>query len=171
MFRTGTDVERGCNNKLGLDDYVSCTITANETCHSCIGNQCNIKLDPQSCYSCNSTIDEHCASSPYLLEPKYCHNYYEKCFTAIRNTSVYRGCVDTDFADDQICSDPITDCQKCSGDNCNRESVQPHQCFVCNSSIDPNCASNPNDTMLVQCDASVKSGCYHSINGTGLSIM
>lgn len=167
-------VQRGCNSDLSPDDYVTCSITTNGTCHSCSGDNCNIKIAPQSCFSCDSDSDEFCSTAPYLAESKYCNRYYEQCYTAIQNSSVYRGCFHTDLADEQLCNGNSNNdgsgnaCHTCSGDNCNRESVEPNMCYACNSSMDSNCATSPNATMLVQCPSSVMSGCFHSIDGNGM---
>lgn len=149
------------------EEYISCSITTNTTCHSCIGNECNIKAEPQICYFCNSTTDAYCSDMVHLANQKPCNSYYEHCFTAIHKKQILRGCINTDFIDENVCSSNSADCQICNGDRCNDETVEPQECYQCNSEVDPNCSSNPNDTMLVECPASVKTGCYHSIDETG----
>lgn len=164
---TENSIQRGCINELPEEEYVSCSITTNTTCHSCIGNECNAKVEPQVCYFCNSTTDAYCSDMVQLANQKHCNSYYEHCFTAIHKKQILRGCINTDFTDENVCSNNSAECKLCDGDMCNNESIEPQQCYQCTSELDANCSDNLNDTLLVDCPASVKSGCYHSIDGTG----
>lgn len=132
-------------------------------CKTCIGNDCNIKVDVQQCILCSSDNLSECIRSPHLLPLKRCRKYTDECIVHVTNDTVIRGCL-SDFDSDQIennCKDKDI-CKKCSNTNgCNNEIVDGEFCIHCNSESDLNCKNNVNVTMHQQCKLAVqKLGCY-----------
>lgn len=57
-----------------------------------------------------------------------------------------------------------TNCQTCSGNNCNIDQVRrDEQCIICNSAIDGKCAQQPENLPSYHCSVSSDGNCFERI--------
>lgn len=171
----GELIRRGCASELNDSDVVMCHIEDQNYCKLCSGNDCNRKPETQSCYVCNSNNTPKCMANLTALMTTECTNYVDQCITLIdslNNDAIVRDCLRNVFKDDTFCRNNPSLCNACEHDNCNSQPLVNNQtCYTCDSTNDPNCHKNLNDSMITKCTLSVNNlGCYHSINETGESI-
>lgn len=137
-----------------------------DECKTCLGNDCNVKPTFQRCRSCNSTQSVNCIRAGTSFASVTCRLYDDECYTySDSNSVVTRGCL----SDAQVTSEVIQSCQTngdacatCSDANgCNSRVVDGEFCLECDSTIDPECATNATFTMRKQCPLSPnRVGCY-----------
>lgn len=138
-----------------------------EFCKTCSGNNCNAKVNFQSCHVCTSANSLNCIVNINAVPTQTCKNYLDECFVHVVNNAVTRGCA---LENDQLaedCKDP-TKCEVCSDTaNCNNNIIGANDyCYTCDSESDPNCKDNLNDSMLTQCPLSVSQmGCFRYADG------
>lgn len=154
---------RGCLSSLLTYEVNDCRREA-QFCKTCIGNNCNAKVDFETCRVCNSATNVNCIRSPSSVPSVTCRNYLDNCFVNVQNNIVTRGCVlEQSNTVQQECLRTNSDlCESCTGtSNCNNEIVDGEFCIDCDSQVDPNCRTSLNHTMRVQCNLAVRQlGCY-----------
>lgn len=170
-FDDGGDQQvRGCMAKLTNDEQNMC----NENglyCKTCRGNDCNAKVSFTSCKKCNSTTDgTACIRGASTAPSVTCRDYMDECVSHVLNDVVVRGClaeIDVPKVQEHCRGTPDSDfCHKCSTKDCNSQIVDGEFCITCDSDKDPNCVSNTNYTMRVQCPLAVEQrGCYRFQEG------
>lgn len=142
-----------------------------ESCVECKLNGCNSQPKDQpaqlKCHQCSGPGDCAFGQNAGLEQPckmKVPFLTVESCFTLASKDSdvVRRGCT-LDVNDDD-CNE-TGGCKKCHGVACNNENVKYHQCVVCNSGDNNDCAKLEDATELkVQCTGDPypmdKRGCY-----------
>lgn len=157
---------RGCASHLDDRKYAACA-SGDDTCKTCQGERCNMKVKYQSCRSCNSNDDGvGCIRGLNPGKIVTCKAYDDDCFVHVMNDTVVRGCVkqQTSFDVGEFtyqCA--VGDyCEKCSdSDQCNNKIVDGEFCLTCDSDTDPNCRLNVNYTMRTQCPLAAKPlGCF-----------
>lgn len=160
-------MKRGCVNNLKANETESCYNEDNDSCKLCFGDDCNNKINPQTCYTCDSNVDLNCVNNLNTSYQHQCKNYYDKCFTFVNNDQVIRGCLNEHSDMEDPCSGEAAFCHTCEDDNCNSEAAADDiVCYSCDSVNDPNCESALNNTMLETCPLSTHNlGCYHYNDG------
>ncbi|XP_055534567.1 uncharacterized protein LOC129724012 [Wyeomyia smithii] len=113
---------RGCKGDLTAADVTACT---GKACNICEGVGCNKDVFPTdrlSCYQCKTTDSDKTCSDQLTGESKaaYCKKYKEgdQCYTRILDGIFERGC-QSDLAKTACDGLKDTECQSCSGENCN----------------------------------------------------
>lgn len=156
-------IKRGCLSSLIPYEVAECR-REGEFCKTCIGNNCNIKEDYETCRVCNSTSNVNCIRSPGSVSSVTCQNYLDTCFVHVENNIVTRGCLLEQPTPVQTeCRLSNSDlCETCTGtNNCNNRVIDSEFCMECDSKEDPNCRTSLNHTMRVQCNLAVRQlGCY-----------
>ncbi|KAJ6648787.1 hypothetical protein Bhyg_04018 [Pseudolycoriella hygida] len=159
----GGMVKRGCLSSLLTYEVDECR-REGETCKTCVGNNCNAKVNFEKCRVCNSSTNVNCIRSPTSVTTSTCRNYLDTCFSHVENNVVTRGCVlDQPTAVQTECARTSSDlCETCTGtSNCNNKIIDGEFCMDCDSQEDPNCRTSLNHTMRVQCNLAIKQlGCY-----------
>lgn len=141
-------------------------------CKTCLGNDCNRKLEYTSCYTCDSAIDDYCIETNEVTANKQCRNYLDQCYTLIgENERVIRGCLEDAPTLALTCINN-SKCELCTdGEHCNNKNVAQEFCYVCNSENDENCKNNPDAAMAQACTAVEynfdRMGCYR-FDDTGM---
>lgn len=130
-------------------------------CKTCIGNDCNEKVDFQQCKVCNSTQNVDCIRSTHFIDSQTCRNYDDDCFVHVKDDVIQRGCLRSNQNLGSDCDNGDI-CEKCRDRNdCNDKVVDGEFCITCDSECDSNCRNALNTTMRTQCTLSVaKMGCY-----------
>lgn len=166
---TGDQIRRGCVSDLPETEVSQCFVQDQQFCKTCMGNDCNSKVKPQTCYNCRSTNDENCTNNVTAIQPTECRRYHDQCITIVEKNVVVRDCLRNIFNDDKYCSSNPTLCNICNEDDCNSTPlVEDKYCYACNSDNDPNCRANLNDTMITKCPISANNvGCYHFADNSG----
>lgn len=169
-----TSIRRGCASELNATEVVMCHMDEQRFCKLCMGNDCNQKPAPQTCYICSSANDSNCVGNANASMAAECLNYVDECITLIDsmdNDAVVRNCLRNVYMDDTFCRNNPSMCSTCEGDNCNSQPVIDNQtCYTCDSALDPNCHSNLGNDMITKCSLSANNlGCYHSIDESGKS--
>lgn len=161
-------VRRGCASDLSSDDFEKC-LSNGDYCKLCDGINCNKKIKPQLCIRCNSEVDLNCINTPTRAPSLECDHYDDKCITIIHsNETILRDCQRNAAIDETFCDKNPWLCNTCETDNCNKITVIDKHCHECDSKANPDCATKPDDSMLVNCPFSATNpGCYHFINETG----
>lgn len=83
LVSTDGFVVRGCISQLLPGEAARCTI--GRDCKTCEGDNCNGKLEFQSCYTCNSASDPNCLEiqDPNKSVKTTCSSYLDACVTYI----------------------------------------------------------------------------------------
>lgn len=161
----GALVKRGCVGNVTAYEREMCRRNG-DSCKTCLGNDCNAKIDFQQCRACNSKETVGCVRNPNGATMKTCKHYLDECFTHVENDVVTRGCLHEDTAADCINSDL---CEKCAvGGGCNNKLIDGEFCMECDSDTDANCRRNTTLGMRVQCPLAVKRvGCFRFEDNNG----
>ncbi|KAH8283473.1 hypothetical protein KR018_003428 [Drosophila ironensis] len=144
------DTVRGCLDDKDEVDQAACIAGEDSQCVACSGAACNVDIvaeTPMSCWKCSgSDCDE-----PKSLE---CDEFspLEECyidFTPDTGDIKSMGCR-TDLEDDYI-QDYRHYLLFCNETNCNYFNIvpSPTKCIACDSSEDPNCATDPSKITLI----------------------
>lgn len=162
------DLIRACFEDMELDDKDECENDPN--CIKCTTDNCNTALLPAaerlSCYHCNGADDclnPKAQSCLGYMSADQCYIYYDK------NTQrpSRMGCK-SEFLSSQILEE-IKQFYICDGDDCNSESSisfpTAKQCVVCDSSVNPNCATTPANVETVETCSGPHTDCYSRIKG------
>lgn len=100
-------------------------------CKTCVGSNCNLKVEFQSCYSCNSNTNSDCVSLKNPLSSVVCRNYLDVCKTVtLLGGRTQRGCANQlSLVGEQISED-------CADSNCNGVIFPPNRvsCHQCTGS-------------------------------------
>lgn len=173
-------VQRGCVAALS-DPTI---LQKSEEYKQCFGKKCNDRISHASCMVCDSSKDPSCADNVTAQHGQVCREYENRCFTAVRNDSIVRGCfndVDEQFKDE--CEKNPTRCEICDpigrGNFCNSKNITADTCVVCDSRNDFYCRNHPNKQPTSIChrfgstieDVNNVKGCYlqlhrhHGIRG------
>lgn len=163
VLHTGEIIKRGCLSSIWPEEVIECRREA-EFCKTCIGNNCNAKVDFETCRVCDSSTNANCIRSPGSVPAVTCEDYLDSCFVHVENNVVTRGClleqatvIQTECA--RTSSDICETCTETS--NCNNKIIDGEFCMECDSQVDPNCRSNLTFTLRVQCNLAVRQvGCY-----------
>ncbi|XP_065369864.1 uncharacterized protein LOC135962058 [Calliphora vicina] len=152
-------VGMGCRSEFEMD-------TVNELVKQkrlllCNEKNCNAPESlptPKLCSVCNSAQNPLCATNPNLVgNIERCASLpFTECFTRVdSNGLTERGCLgalqDDTFYGCLMGTDGL--CETCVGDKCNEIDVFPAdrmKCQQCNSAIDPNCSSAPNNNKVCE---------------------
>lgn len=161
FYDGGNITKRGCLNDISAYERAMCR-EQDEFCKTCIGNDCNKKIEFQACRTCSSNSTVSCVRSPGSVPSKICREYADECFVHVSNDTTVRGCLsemNDQYKDD--CKNPDI-CEKCSNaNNCNNKIVDGEFCINCRSVINSGCIDDVTDTMHKQCKLSVSPlGCY-----------
>ncbi|XP_037051310.1 proprotein convertase subtilisin/kexin type 5-like isoform X1 [Bradysia coprophila] len=160
-FDDGGDIiKRGCLSHL-ISEEISYCRNQGQFCKTCIGDDCNAKIDFQQCRVCNSTNGVECIRSATTVATRTCRNYLDECFVHVQNNITSRGCLQENPNLTNDCRNGDI-CESCDyRGNCNDKIVNGEFCITCDSSRDPNCVDNLNHTMRTQCSLTVAGmGCY-----------
>lgn len=165
----GDVVKRGCLSDVRDDERKMCREEGND-CKTCVGDDCNKKVEFQRCVACRSVgNDTVCEMNAASYDNTLCKNYLDNCFTHVRNNVTTRGClleqkndvVGVDFQ--RECTDPDL-CRKCENrDSCNDAPVVFETCGI------QDAPGNP--FRPTQCPKAVAQlGCYRAFDKfTGVS--
>lgn len=162
----GEQQVRGCVAKLSADEQEMCKENG-PYCKTCVGNDCNAKVNFTACKKCDSLTDGvACFRSATGAPSVVCRDYMDECVSHVVDDVVRRGClaeINVPKVQEDCSGTPNSDfCHKCSNSkDCNNDIVDGEFCITCDSNEDPNCLANTNYTMRVQCPLAVKQrGCY-----------
>lgn len=159
----GGIIKRGCLSSLLTYEVTECRLEG-QFCKTCTGNNCNAKVNFETCRVCNSSSNVNCIRSAGSVSSVTCRNYLDTCFVHVEDNTVIRGCLSEQTAPViQQCSATNSDlCETCTGtNNCNNKLIDSEFCMECDSTDDPNCRTSLNHTMRVQCNLAVRQlGCY-----------
>lgn len=163
------NVDRGCMSELIPRRRKYCR-ARNDICKMCMGDNCNKKRNFQRCYECDSLVDgEYCLRSAYQLKDKLCPNYLDHCYVQAINGRIKRNCTGDDTIPTiEKCEQNSKHCKHCDYmRGCNDQEFKKVTCISCNSTIDPECATNTTFSTYETCPLSVNQNkCYHMINAT-----
>lgn len=162
-----TNVKRGCMSELDEDDREIC-LKEDTKCKTCIGDNCNLEIQFQSCHVCDSSVDgEKCLNQVREINTKLCKNPLSDCFINIDNNNIVsRGCLSEDLPEESCKSGK---CKTCSNwTDCNSENITPEVCITCDSMTDSDCKTNATLFANRACPLSfVPEWCYHHIGDNG----
>lgn len=153
-YLLGGVVVRGCISQLLPGETSLCA--SGKQCKTCEGDNCNGKIEFQSCYACNSLTNPRCFLSQTSTNTQaVCADYLDDCVTYTVNGITTRGCK----KDVEI---PATcpSCSYCSTKNCNAYvATVPSElsCHVCDPT-DPNCKADKSSDPSIRCDYSLVVG-------------
>ncbi|XP_058836568.1 uncharacterized protein LOC131693075 [Topomyia yanbarensis] len=122
MIDANGALKRGCQGDLTAEEVKACTGKTCNICEAAGCNKGNFPEDRLKCYQCTSTDADKSCSDQLTGEPKaaYCKKYKDgdKCYSRISNGIFERGC-ESDLAKTACDGLKDTECQLCSGENCN----------------------------------------------------
>ncbi|XP_036330873.1 uncharacterized protein LOC118742712 [Rhagoletis pomonella] len=166
------DLARTCFEDLEFDDRATCN-EANNCVRCTEGDRCNTAAVPAdgrlSCLHCDGNDCDEPVSitcSGYSARDQ-CYIYFDP----ETHSAVRMGCRSSVSAD-AIYND-IIHYFLCDGDDCNTYSNLPDAniCYVCDSSVDANCAINPTAiTAQTRCQINPHTDCFTRINEDGHTI-
>lgn len=121
----GLPMRLGCSSAVSKNDLQEWN--QQNVLHECSNENCNaLEKIPQNekCLVCDSTNDERCATAPILLRDLLedtCYAPRNKCYTQIKGTTTFRGCLRNAGTQTEInnCENNTGLCQACSGSQCN----------------------------------------------------
>lgn len=168
--QTTGHVKRGCISNLDNEDEINeCQNNSNE-CKSCIGTNCNSRINFGKCLYCDSAANPNCAINTTSIDNKICKNYNDECFVFIDKTSIKRGCLqelDSEFQDQCISNE--TKCETCTSDDnsvCNTRLFVLERCVECDTETDEKCRDEPELYVNKICntiEVTPRKGCYLKI--------
>lgn len=135
---TDNHAKRGCIQALPDVEKVEC-LNQSESCKTCFSQNCNEKINFQSCYNCNSKDDSHCSEISEFSEMTVCPNYMDKCATGIDAKGyTVRRCSKNSSTDELDFSKRF---EICNESDCNRNIFPTDRlrCFQCEESSDFEC--------------------------------
>lgn len=163
----GGHVLRGCVADFNATEAASCAADGTK-CKTCIGNDCNAKVQFQQCKVCNSTENLSCIRNAAAVSvgTVLCERYTDECVTHVADDVIVRGCAAEQSAAVQAdCRSNPDLCEKCTGEACNAKIVDGEFCLTCDSTTDPNCRLQMSIGMRTQCSLAVAPlGCFHRVN-------
>lgn len=163
-----SNVERGCVSHL-IPRRINYCRAGSGTCKTCMGDNCNKKVNFQRCYHCDSQIDKQCFGPTWVLRDKVCPRYFDHCYTQVLDGQVRRGCIgDKVMPTIKKCEKNNDICKHCDDlRGCNGQRTEKEICIACDSTIDPSCATNMTFNVFEECPISInRVKCYHMINAT-----
>lgn len=98
-------------------------------CKTCVGSNCNLKPEFQSCYICNSNTNLDCVSLKNPLSTTVCRSYTDTCKTVtLIGGRTQRGC----SSQLTLTGEQIS--EECADSNCNAAIFPPNRasCHQCN---------------------------------------
>ncbi|KAH8401800.1 hypothetical protein KR009_007921, partial [Drosophila setifemur] len=141
---------RGCLDDKDAADQATCIAGQDKNCAACSGASCNIDLlvdTPKTCYIC--TGDE-CGDA----QAKQCDEYSpdDQCYIRFdydTGNVLAMGCK-SNLTNDELEEYEVT-LLFCDEDECNYYDIipTPTKCLACDSSEDPNCATDPTKITLI----------------------
>lgn len=162
----GDIVKRGCVSDIHPGEVAMCR-KQEQFCKTCLGNDCNEKVEFTNCIACTSNSSVGCIRSPNSFQSVLCRNYLDECFNYVENDIVVRGCwLQSTETIQKSCTENSDFCDLCSSPNCNNKIVDGEFCLSCDSEVNDDCRENLNHTLRVQCKLAVrKRGCYRYDDG------
>ncbi|XP_075154733.1 uncharacterized protein LOC142228233 [Haematobia irritans] len=163
------ELSRGCLDDLDLDDREECLEGSMQNCHACQDPMCNVVKIPENRQKCNFCIGMDCEEPKSMECTAFREN--EQCFTlfADENNVQRMGCVSD--LDNAFLVGNRRNLLVCDGDNCNNFDNFPKQiaCRWCNSSVDPECSSNPISVIATVCHLFPNTECFTRIDKDGVT--
>ncbi|KAI8035903.1 hypothetical protein M5D96_011334 [Drosophila gunungcola] len=143
------DTVRGCLDDKEPEDQATCVAGTDANCIACSGANCNvddIAEAPLSCYKCSGDeCDDPVASQCSQYSPE------DRCYILFNYDADITGMGCKSDLDDEFVDDNFHSLLFCNSSNCNFFDIlpTPKQCIVCDSSEDPNCATDPTKITLI----------------------
>lgn len=153
--------EKGCIADLPNDRIKA--MKENLSFKTCVGNNCNLRLEFLSCASFVSKIYDKIDERS--IESKVCNNYDDKCFVYGNYWTVEYGCL-SDASEDiqQICKANNKKCETCDINYCNMPTVIPQKfCYSLKYKKTDNITLKPEHSKRCYF-AKTAMGCYHVEN-------
>lgn len=135
-------------------------------CKTCIGSNCNSKLQFNRCLVCSTNIDHQCAIDPNSARSDICKNYNDECFTYIEKFGISRGCVSEPNYPYWECENDPDKCAMCittDEKECNDQKIIMETCVECDSNKSESCQNDPLDYKDKVCSGlttTKQEGCY-----------
>ncbi|XP_055308419.1 uncharacterized protein LOC129572481 [Sitodiplosis mosellana] len=168
-------VQRNCIGEFFVTTLGECInsvedCTKSEYCLPCTGYKCNGNaITPEVCIVCDSHQNATCKSismyqeqfftqeCPLSVEPQGCYHFVSK-----EDGRHIRGCVSQLSAEERKRYNEKNDEFKiCKGPKCNSQHGL-ERCLICNSTVNPDCATSPNSSYSKVCD-NYKNMCFTQI--------
>ncbi|EDW91184.1 uncharacterized protein LOC6530559 [Drosophila yakuba] len=143
------DTVRGCLDDKDPEDQATCIAGTDAACIACTGANCNVENIAevsQSCYKCSgSDCDDPQASQCSSYSPD------DRCYILFDYNADITGMGCLSDLDEEFVEDKFHSLLFCDDNDCNFFDILPvpHQCIVCDSSDDPNCATDPSKITLI----------------------
>lgn len=128
----------------------------------------NDKIEAEQCISCDSTVDPTCHENSTFSTNITCLLAVKAmgCFHEKISGHTKRGCMSGLNRKDFIKCNLNDECKFCFGNACNsKENFQ--KCYICNSALDLNCASNYEAIEIKTCKK-YDDECFTFVNGTNM---
>lgn len=173
------------NRDYCIQNYAQCNFCKNRAC-----NSNHVEFEEKiSCVKCTPDENSNCNVIDETATATECAQtavgYKDMCYTLQKGGVSHRGCLYE--APNEIfveCENPFSEaCVTCNQTNCNRipivnedlelnpfhQVVREDFCYKCDSSVDPNCINQLNNSMIEKCDSTGEGlGCYHMITEAGV---
>lgn len=143
------DIVRGCLDDKDPEDQAACIAGTDAACIACSGANCNvdnISEISQSCYKCSgSDCDDPKASQCSQYSPD------DRCYILFDYNADITGMGCLSDLDEEYVDENFHSLLFCDDNDCNFFDIlpTPHECIVCDSSEDPNCATDPSKITLI----------------------
>ncbi|KAH8327097.1 hypothetical protein KR074_002710 [Drosophila pseudoananassae] len=165
------DTVRGCLDDKDEADQLTCSSGADEQCKACSGPSCNVDIIAETPITCWKCSGENCDDP--VSEGCSVYSPADQCYIQFKpdDGDISRmGCrsdLDEDYVDDYFHYLLF-----CDGNECNFFNIipEPTQCIACDSSEDPNCATDPSKISLTgNCGVKPYTSCMMRVISGGIT--